>query len=146
MSPTWQCLSFISMILKYKCSVSWCNSVRWVYRILYSGGSQYRMPSRHITCLWPTNRFRFRQVILPWFLYDNVKINIATYNPIRIHKWLRWWNWISLIQQSHRTNVITDHVLFILISHHYIDGLVQERRNSIANALELRLSCTNPSI
>ena len=28
----------------------------------------------------------------------------------------------------------------------YIDGLVQERCNSIANALELRLSCTNPSI
>ena len=27
----------------------------------------------------------------------------------------------------------------------YIDGLMQERRNSIANALELRLSCTNPS-
>ena len=26
-----------------------------------------------------------------------------------------------------------------------IDGLVQEIRNSIANALELRLSCTNPS-
>ena len=28
----------------------------------------------------------------------------------------------------------------------HIDGLVQERRNSIANALELCLSCTNPSI
>ena len=27
----------------------------------------------------------------------------------------------------------------------YIDGLVQERRNSSANALELRLFCTNPS-
>ena len=27
-----------------------------------------------------------------------------------------------------------------------IHGLVQERRNSIANALELRLSCTKPSI
>ena len=27
----------------------------------------------------------------------------------------------------------------------YIDGLVQERRNSIANALELLLSCINPS-
>ena len=26
------------------------------------------------------------------------------------------------------------------------DGIMQERRNSIANALELRLSCTNPSI
>ena len=30
-------------------------------------------------------------------------------------------------------------------SNNYIDGLVQERRNSIANALELRVSCTNPS-
>ena len=28
----------------------------------------------------------------------------------------------------------------------HIEGLVQERRKSIANALELRLSCTNPSI
>ena len=28
----------------------------------------------------------------------------------------------------------------------YIDGLVQERHNTIANALELRLSCTNPSM
>ena len=28
----------------------------------------------------------------------------------------------------------------------YIDGLVQERRNSIANTLELHLSCTNPLI
>ena len=27
----------------------------------------------------------------------------------------------------------------------YLDGLVQERRNSIANVLELRFSCTNPS-
>ena len=28
----------------------------------------------------------------------------------------------------------------------HIDGLVQERRNSIANTQELRLSCTNPSM
>ena len=28
----------------------------------------------------------------------------------------------------------------------YLDGLVQERHNSIAKALELRLSCTNPLI
>ena len=28
----------------------------------------------------------------------------------------------------------------------HIDGLMQERRNSIANALELGFSCTNPSI
>ena len=30
--------------------------------------------------------------------------------------------------------------------HGHIDGLVQERRNSIANALELRPSCIYPSI
>ena len=29
---------------------------------------------------------------------------------------------------------------------HNLDGLVQERRNSIANALELCLTYTNPSI
>ena len=28
----------------------------------------------------------------------------------------------------------------------YIDGLIQERRDSSALAMELRLSCTNPSI
>ena len=28
----------------------------------------------------------------------------------------------------------------------HIDGLVQEKRNSKALAMELRLSCTNPSI
>ena len=28
----------------------------------------------------------------------------------------------------------------------HIEGLVQERRNSSALAMELRLSCTNPSI
>ena len=43
------------------------------------------------------------------------------------------------------------HLLCIIskIGYHvciYFDGLVQERRNAIANALELRLSCTNPSI
>ena len=32
------------------------------------------------------------------------------------------------------------------LSSQYVDGLVQERRNSIANTLELRLSCTNPSM
>ena len=31
------------------------------------------------------------------------------------------------------------------LARHYLNGLVQKRRNSIANALELRLSCTNPS-
>ena len=30
------------------------------------------------------------------------------------------------------------------VKYEHIDELVQERRNSIANALELHLSCTNP--
>ena len=34
----------------------------------------------------------------------------------------------------------------VMIKIYGIDGLVQERRNSIANALELRLSFTNPWI
>ena len=32
------------------------------------------------------------------------------------------------------------------ISRSHVDGLVQERHNSIANAMELHLSCTNPSM
>ena len=35
------------------------------------------------------------------------------------------------------------HVSFVS-NHWYVNGLVQERHNSIANALELCLSCTNP--
>ena len=48
---------------------------------------------------------------------------------------------VSIIQQFFwlcETNSCFDRTL-------YSDGLVQERCNSIANALELRLSCTNPS-
>ena len=39
------------------------------------------------------------------------------------------------------------HIFYHLWAHYiYFDELVQERRNSIADALELCLSCTNPSI
>ena len=41
--------------------------------------------------------------------------------------------------QHHRDNMTLEQFLC------YFDGLVQERRNSIANALELRLSCATPS-
>ena len=36
-------------------------------------------------------------------------------------------------------------VVFLRYEDHDIDGLVQERHNSSALAMELRLSCTNPS-
>ena len=38
-------------------------------------------------------------------------------------------------------------LLPVFIAHFlYIDGLMEEIRNAIANALELHLSCTNPSV
>ena len=43
--------------------------------------------------------------------------------------------------------LFTDNIGWLksICSQEKMEGLVQERRNSIANALELRLSCTNPS-
>ena len=35
-------------------------------------------------------------------------------------------------------------ILIVITVRIHIDGLVQKRRNSIAKALELRLSCTKP--
>ena len=54
--------------------------------------------------------------------------------------WLKSLTHIHVIRQSWpgRSNI---HMMFIS---QYIDGLVQESRNSSALALELRLSCINP--
>ena len=56
--------------------------------------------------------------------------------------------------KSYRNKILTIAFWFSWETLHYInhyhwgniDGLVQERCNSIANTLELHLSCTNPSI
>ena len=53
-----------------------------------------------------------------------------------IFQWCQRTNWPS---SSHRHQPLQQ-------QQDCINGLVYERRNSIANALELRLSCTNPSI
>ena len=44
------------------------------------------------------------------------------------------------LQQFHQV------ISMVLCIKEYIDGLVQERRNSVANALGLHFSCINPSI
>ena len=49
-------------------------------------------------------------------------------------------------QQPHIEFVLLEYSSFITRRVHHIDGLVQERRSSSALALELRLSCTKPSI
>ena len=54
--------------------------------------------------------------------------------------------WINVSESEWILGLTQGHKPHGKITHSYIDGLVQERRNSIANALELRLSCTNPSI
>ena len=51
---------------------------------------------------------------------------------------------ISQFYNVHHDFPITLHIPVACIP--YIDELMQETRNSIANALELRLSCTNPSM
>ena len=43
-------------------------------------------------------------------------------------------------------NISSGIIRTIAVFQAHIDGLVQERRNSSALAMELRLSCTNPSI
>ena len=47
------------------------------------------------------------------------------------------------ISNHHADLTVTTHNIYIAC---IIDGLVQERRKSIAGALELRLTCTYPSI
>ena len=66
-------------------------------------------------------------------------------------------NWIALNRCKHGFTEIIPNEWHRMVQvclpnfsqgrHHYlqIDGLMQERRNCIAHALELRLSCTNPS-
>ena len=55
-------------------------------------------------------------------------------------KWNLWNGPVSIIIRMYGMYVISKE-----ISWNDIEGLVQERRNSSALAMELRLSCTNPS-
>ena len=57
--------------------------------------------------------------------------------------------WLSSFRWSDNISALQcdtmGYTQFNLMRIYQTDGIVQERRNSIANALELRLSCTNPS-
>ena len=63
----------------------------------------------------------------------------------------RWWNILSPFRYFTMCMIITVDPLLVLSffsrnNDICIDGLMQERRSSIANALELHLFCTNPLI
>ena len=65
-----------------------------------------------------------------------------------IYLWYRLWykmNSRYLAVISLQSSYHRDPYFARVIAKHGIDGSAQERRNSIANALELRLSCPNPS-
>ena len=77
-------------------------------------------------CIW---------LFVQQLVQDNSNANI---------KALHYWPFVRgihhlLVDSPHKEPVMQK-------KHFHIDGLVQERRNSIVNALELRLPCTNPSI
>ena len=63
-------------------------------------------------------------------------------NFIMVTQWVWLRGQLVLILKILRPLLLIYPELFIL----HIDGLMQERRNCIVNALELRLSCTNPSM
>ena len=77
------------------------------------------------------------QRIGPWYLIDIIRFSILLYKSALFHNYN--------FHHYFRTdigNISGNRCKFNL----YIDGLVQERRNSIAKALELCFSCTNPWI
>ena len=56
-------------------------------------------------------------------------------------------HWITLFWPKVTTHIWPHSIcIWCFVDHRYSDWLVQEKHNSIANALELRLSCINPSI
>ena len=102
--------------------VTWCERL----------GTKIVVPimAARVTSLWQNLSWKYSHFPLP-------ESGLATtWAPI-FQKWF-----IGLIIQIlSKYNTCSYYVL-----NNDLDGLVQERCNSIANAMELRLSCTNPSI
>ena len=69
-----------------------------------------------------------------------------------VFHWYQWCFWCIYRIETHRLEemwvlgIMGISVWLIVVWKHHIDALMKERRNSIANALELCLSYTNPSI
>ena len=86
------------------------------------------------------NAFSCMKIVVFWFKFHQ-NLLPRVWSPISQH-WFR--KWLGAKQAA--TIIWTDDIYINIYMCAYIDGLVQERSNSIANTLELRLSCTNPSI
>ena len=103
----------------------------WILRLFSTHRSQDK---------WPTFAGDVVQCI---FLNENrcifitMSLKFVLYNKLALLQVMSWcWKGDKSLPEPMLTQLIDLH----------IDGLVREERNSIARALDLRLSCTNPSI
>ena len=89
----------------------------------------------------------FTYIVLFPFLIDSTftPSNWSLNQAYGCFVWYLSIKWPTVVECPHLSCCCADH-LIKLSWRSYIDGLMQERRNSIANALELRLSCIKPSI
>ena len=67
---------------------------------------------------------------------------MCAHNPTGMDPTMEQWDRIKDVMRVRRKDKI---IFFGISNNQQVDSLMQERRNSIANALELCLSCTNPS-
>ena len=127
------------------------TSLTTVYSTVYSGADQRKRQSSASLAFvrgihrWPVNSPHKGPVTRNMFPFDDVIRVIA-----RVALKLLWMAWV--IEPHRSTNNLThfkarrNHTLDDLLDILYTDGLVQERPNPSALAMELRLSCFNPSI
>ena len=125
-------MSSANTVLTPHCLYYWClicfswsdntlaDEISWHCRVVTSERYHLKWPGQ-LDCMFKS--------LFMLTLKENIKA---------LHCWpfVRGTHWWILPQRASYTPSI---------SIHHINGLVQERRNSIANAMELRLSCTNPS-
>ena len=126
---------------------------------IVSGGKLTYSPLN--SYMWPIAYFigntilKYRHNTTPICLCENIFYSI--HNIFVQRNWIYYlvkWTMKFFINFDDNTfiTVMVDKTIFesycmvLLAQRHYIDRFVQERHTSIANALELRLFCTNPSI
>ena len=85
----------------------------------------------------------------PWASYKYFEYMNERWSTLDAERWWPAANWRKVNNVELGRGLVRPRWVWdakITPSRGYIDGLVLERRNSIALAMELRLSCTNPPI
>ena len=155
----WMCI----LLKCISCNCFWCFDSRFTYIFLFVNSGRSRVSlvdqnqlknlcigdlsvSTGTMYVMETNRSLRRKLLYtPW----SIKLKVGCIWRIVVS--ILRLSVCPSITQTYEPRIVS---LYNLSFHSYIsnvphflhiDGLVQERRSSIANALELRLSCTNPS-